>query len=128
MPIEIVNKILSYFQTEKYINLESESSDIIKNNIIKKQKEKLIFFHGVNTDKNSIINFLMICKKFYNLRKSNFVLAQFVVSLNTKKNFNDYDYLVHIDYCKKLNCCNICHYIKKNIKYKNIYKKITNYK
>jgi hypothetical protein len=120
---KLFQRILDCFQTRIYINDENLSEYEFQQ-LISNRRLLLINGSGIKTDLKSIINFSETCKKFNDMiKKSNIGKLIFTVHYNSTELIVNNN-LEHITYCSKENCTNICHYVNKNVKYSNIFKRL----
>lgn len=126
LPDNLVYKILGFFQTEKIIKLDNNLPDYQINQLILAGRKNLINGSGIKTDLRTIVAFSEVCKHFnYIVKKSNVGKLLLSIHLNSDKfNLSLNNKLEHISYCSDSNCKNICHYVNKDIKYSDPFKKI----
>jgi hypothetical protein len=115
LPTHLLLRILKYFQT----NIICTDKD----KIIQKRKN-LARGLGIQTDIKTLVNLANSSKFWLNFFRQD-GLVFFVVYYDSirkiPKNLRTY---VHCSYCHVDNCQNVCHYVTKDIKYSNVFKKI----
>jgi len=115
---KIIQKILSHFQTSVFINLSG-----LNNNQLKEKIKASRTNVNINSDIKTIIALSETCKQLnYLTMKSNEGLLFWTIYYNSLLNIDNK--AEHISLCNLENCSNICHYINKNIFYRNILKRI----
>jgi hypothetical protein len=120
LPIDIIQKILKFFQTKKEIKNQKEKFTDCEFNQLITRRRKLI---TISTDILSILNLSITSKYFNQIIKGPTGKLLLTVYSHSKEIIGDRP-LHHISWCSEIDCKNICHYVNKDIRYKNIIKKI----
>ncbi len=124
LPEFLLGHILSFLQTEKLIKNTKSISQHKLNQLILHAKKHI----NVDTDFTSLVNLSATCTFFkYFIRESytgKLILNAYFDSL---KGPISEMILEHSSLCTNEKCNNVCHYVKKDIKYTNVFKKIAKY-
>ncbi len=123
LPEHLIQRILEFFQTKKIIKTTKNINDYDLSQLIVKSRRNLINGKGIKTNIKAIANFSMVCRRFNNIIKTDPGKLIFTIHYNSKET-ELANTLSHISYCHNLDCKNICHYVNKDIKHSNIFKKI----